>query len=109
MNFGPHDWYNRATPPTSMEVAERLSPIYMYTVEKFGVDRVMFASNYPMDKSSVSYTVLWNAYKRMTEPLPLEQRKKLFHDNAARFYRLQKGRVPFGAAGEPLDFTQTSA
>jgi predicted TIM-barrel fold metal-dependent hydrolase len=76
----------------------------MYTIEQFGVDRVMFASNFPMDKSSSSYTVLWNAYKRMTAGMPLADRKKLPHDNAARFYRLESGRVPFGTKGEPVDF-----
>ena len=40
--------YQRPTPPTAAEVAQRLAPFYMYTVEKFGVDRVMFASNFPM-------------------------------------------------------------
>ena len=33
MAFGPHDWYNRPTPPTSAEVAQRLAPFYMYTSE----------------------------------------------------------------------------
>ena len=101
MCFGPHQWHNRPEPPCSAEVAQRLAPIYMYTVEKFGVDRVMFASNYPMDKSSSSYTVLWNAYKRMTAHMPLPDRKKLFHDNAVKFYRLESGRVPFS---KPVNF-----
>ena len=88
MAFGPHDWYDRPEPPTSQEVAQRLAPFYMYTVEQFGIDRVMFASNFPMDKTSVPYTVLWNAYKIMTSHLPLSDRKKLFGGNANKFYRL---------------------
>jgi predicted TIM-barrel fold metal-dependent hydrolase len=79
---GPRRWHHRPAPPTSAEVAQRLAPIYMYTVEKFGVDRCMFASNFPMGKASGSYTVLWNSYKRMTEHMPLADRRKLFHDNA---------------------------
>jgi hypothetical protein len=53
-------------------------------VEKFGVDRVMFASNFPMDKNGCSYTCLWNAYKLMTAHLPMADREKLFHDNAVK-------------------------
>jgi len=90
MAYGPHDWYNRPCPPTSAEVAQRLAPFYMYTIEKFGVDRVMFASNFPMDKNGCSYTCLWNAYKIMTKDLPMAEREKLFHDNAVKFYRLEK-------------------
>ena len=117
MAFGPHDWYNRPTPPTAAEVVQRLAPFYMYTSEcatarlgavtvadsdgrpllrtvaKFGVDRVMFSSNFPMDRSGCSYTCLWNAYKIMTKDLPLAARKKLFRDNAMRFYRLDHNGV----------------
>jgi hypothetical protein len=50
--------------------------------------------------------VLWNAYKRMTAHLPLEQRRKLFHDNAIRFYRLDAGRVAFN---KPVDFVSGAA
>lgn len=46
-----------------------------------------------MDKSGVTYTVLWNAYKRMTEHLPLSQRRKYGHSEAfyckPRIYFLQ--------------------
>jgi hypothetical protein len=36
MAYGPHDWYNRPCPPTAAEVAQRLAPFYMYTVEQGG-------------------------------------------------------------------------
>ena len=53
----------------------------------------MFSSNFPMDRSGCSYTCLWNAYKIMTKDLPLAARKKLFRDNAMRFYRLDHNGV----------------
>ena len=48
----------RAEPPTSEEVATKLGPWYNFVLEKFGVDRCMFCSNFPVDKSSCSYGVL---------------------------------------------------
>jgi hypothetical protein len=66
----------------------------------------MFASNFPMDKCTVPYTVLWNAYKRMTAHLPIEHRRKLFHDNAVRFYRLEAGRVAWNT---PVDLVSGAA
>ena len=54
-----------------------------------------------MDRSGCSYTCLWNAYKIMTRDLPLADRRKLFRDNAMRFYRLDhKGGVFQAGLGE---------
>jgi hypothetical protein len=50
--------------------------------------RCMFESNFPVDKASCSYTVLWNSFKRLTAPCSAGERAKLFHDTAARVYRL---------------------
>ena len=48
----------------------------------------MFCSNFPVDKSSCSYGVLYNAFKRIVSHLPAEDRAKLFYGNASRLYRL---------------------
>jgi predicted TIM-barrel fold metal-dependent hydrolase len=48
----------------------------------------MFESNFPVDKLSFSYGVLWNSFKRLTESFSAEERAALFHDTAARVYRL---------------------
>ena len=48
----------------------------------------MFESNFPVDRLSCSYGVLWNAFKRMTETCSVDERAALFHDTAARVYRL---------------------
>src|SRR5207245_1131119 len=62
---------------------------YEFTIEKFGADRCMFESNFPVDKASCSYTVLWNSFKRLTSGCSATEKAKLFHDTAARVYRLQ--------------------
>ncbi len=58
------------------------------TIEIFGVDRCMFASNFPVDSLTSDYTAIWSAYDEITSGLPETDRQKLFHDNAVKFYRL---------------------
>jgi len=48
----------------------------------------MFESNFPVDKVSCSYPVLWNTFKRMTSDYFAAEKAKLFHDTAARVYRV---------------------
>jgi predicted TIM-barrel fold metal-dependent hydrolase len=48
----------------------------------------MFESNFPVDKASCTYVVLWNAFKRMAEDASPSEKAALFHDTATSFYRL---------------------
>jgi predicted TIM-barrel fold metal-dependent hydrolase len=48
----------------------------------------MFASNFPVDGLRVGYTQMFDDFKRMTAALAEGERWRLFHDNAAAFYRL---------------------
>jgi L-fuconolactonase len=48
----------------------------------------MFESNFPVEKLSNSYVVIWNAFKRVTEHYSGAERKALFHDTATRIYRI---------------------
>lgn len=59
-----------------------------WCIEQFGVDRCMFESNFPVDKVSCTYTVLWNTFKRVTEDASSSEKAALFHDTAVRVYRL---------------------
>jgi len=81
-------WYKQATPPSSAEVAKAVAPYYNCCIEQFGVDRCMFESNFPIDKISFSYTVLWNALKRLSKDFSPQERAALFHDTAVKVYRL---------------------
>lgn len=81
-------WRERARPPSSTELAAALTPYYAWCIEQFGVDRCMFESNFPGDKRSYSYTVLWNAFKQISRDCSAEDRSALFRDTAVRVYRL---------------------
>ena len=76
-------------PPTSAESAEALKPYYLHCIELFGPQRCMFESNFPVDRVSCSYTVLWNAFKRIARNFSAAERAALFHDTAVRVYKLE--------------------
>jgi predicted TIM-barrel fold metal-dependent hydrolase len=70
-------------------------PIILDAIRMFGVERAMFASNFPVDGLKGSWDYLYSQFKLAVAHLPLADRKKLFADNAARFYR-----IALPAAGE---------
>jgi len=82
------EWHRRPRPPGSEELAEAIAPYVLHCIERLGPGRCMFESNFPPDKAAFSYTVLWNAFKRVTKPLGAAERESLFHETAARVYRL---------------------
>ena len=57
-------------------------------IQQFRPDRCMFESNYPVDKISYSYNVLWNAFKRLSKGYSATERAAMFHDTAARIYKI---------------------
>ena len=81
-------WQDKPKPPNSKELCEATRRYFEYTIEKFGVDRCLFESNFPVDKLSCSYVVCWNSFKRLTSNYSLDEKAKLYHDNAKRIYKL---------------------
>jgi L-fuconolactonase len=80
--------WRESTNPDSVELAQIMKPWYFYCIERFGADRCMFESNFPVDEKSFSYNVHWNAAKRLTENLSPAERNSLFYTTAAKAYRL---------------------
>jgi predicted TIM-barrel fold metal-dependent hydrolase len=89
MEVNGFGWENRPKPPTSEDMAEATHHFFDFAIEQFGVERCMFESNFPVDKLSSSYTVLWNAFKRIAAGYSPAEKALLFHDTAALVYRLQ--------------------
>ena len=83
-----YDWSTREVPVGSEELAESLAPLMTYCIEQFGSDRCMFESNFPVDKVSYSYEVLYNAFKRLSQGYSSSERAAMFHDTAARVYSI---------------------
>jgi predicted TIM-barrel fold metal-dependent hydrolase len=67
-----HDWN-----------AETVRPIADVVMDQFGPDRVMFGSNFPVCSLSSSFDELMERHMAI---VPMEHHRKVFHDNAARFY-----------------------
>ena len=76
----------RKQPASLNEVVDAIGPHLEYALKTFGVDRCMFASNFPMDKVSTTYETLYDAYFKIVENYSLEDQQKLFADNALAFY-----------------------
>ncbi len=82
------EWHMQTRPPDSASLAKKMTPYFHFCIETFGADRCMFESNFPVDKTSFSYTILWNAFKRICAHGSPDERNALFHDTATRVYRL---------------------
>jgi predicted TIM-barrel fold metal-dependent hydrolase len=81
--------YKAGMPPTSDELSSMWKPDIDVCVEIFGADRCMFESNFPVDKGSCSYVVLWNAFKKATKDYSEQEKEALFWRTAVTAYRLQ--------------------
>lgn len=88
MKVNGFEWHRRDVPPGSDELVERTSRYYDFCIDTFGASRCMFESNFPVDRESCSYTVLWNAFKKMTAGRSAADRAALFSETATRVYRL---------------------
>ena len=88
MKVNGFNWHKNPEPPTSIDLMEATRNYYEYTIERFGVDRCMFESNFPVDKVSCSYNTLWNSFKRLTVDYSVDEKAKLYHDTAARVYQI---------------------
>src|SRR5262249_28228042 len=82
------DWPQRAKPIGSQELAAAPGAWIHYCIEQFGPGRSFFESNFPPDKASMSYGVLYNAFKLISRRYSPSERAKLFHDTAVRVYRI---------------------
>ncbi|MBP3955509.1 amidohydrolase family protein [Gemmata sp. G18] len=68
---------------------EDLAPVINHTMDAFGPDRVMFGGDWPVCLLGVEKYGDWlNALKTVVKDRPQDQQKKLFHDNAVKFYGL---------------------
>ena len=83
-----YGWHEQARPPGSEVVAAAYRPYFMHAMETFGPERCMFESNFPVDKLSMSYQVLWNAFKLVAADFSPDEKKALFAGTAERVYRL---------------------
>ncbi len=80
------NWQTRATPPTSDEFVEAQGKWYHHMIKCFGAERCMFESNFPVDRLSISYHVLWNGLKKIAADYSEAEQAAMFSGTAARVY-----------------------
>ena len=78
----------RETRASSTELAGSWGPIFRHCIDAFGPDRCMFESNFPPDRESVDYAILWNTFKRVAAGYSVDEKRALFYGTAAKAYRL---------------------
>ena len=62
--------------------------IVLDTIDTFGVDRCMFASNFPVDGLVADFDTIYAGFMRIVDHFPLGDQQKMFCDNARRVYRI---------------------
>jgi len=67
-----------------------LAPIINHCLEVFGPNRVMFGSDWPVCTRAASLRQWVTALLEIIRDRPQPQRRKLLHDNAERFYGLDR-------------------
>jgi predicted TIM-barrel fold metal-dependent hydrolase len=78
----------RQVPPSAQEVVDAFAPLLEFAIETFGVARCSFASNFPVDKASLTYAQMFDVFEAIVATRPAAERRALFRDNATRFYRI---------------------
>lgn len=67
---------------------EMIAPIVEHLLMQFGADRLVFGSNYPIDKPNASLENIVGALAEILQPHGDELLRRLFRDNARRIYRI---------------------
>jgi predicted TIM-barrel fold metal-dependent hydrolase len=81
-------WYGRDVPPSSDEFIEAQKPYYDHAIACFGPERCMFESNFPVDRLSIGYRVLWNGLKKIAADFSEIEKDLMFSGVARKVYRL---------------------
>lgn len=82
------DFHESSLPPTSDDLANAWASYMREAIDIFGPERCMFESNFPVDKGTASYRVLWNAFKKMVSDRSEADKDALFLGTARRLYDL---------------------
>ena len=82
-------WDQRDLPASSDEIVAAHQDYYLHTIDCFSPARCMFESNFPVDKQSVSYHVLWNGLKKIANRFTDGEKEQLFRGTAEWVYRLE--------------------
>ncbi len=69
--------------------AEGNREVVLAAIDAFGVERAMFASNFPVDSLCASFDTIYSGFDEIVGGFPEAERRALFHDNAVRIYAME--------------------
>jgi L-fuconolactonase len=78
----------RPDPVGYLELSAVWRPYVETAIEVFGVDRCMMESDYPSEGIACGYVPQWNALKDIVRSYSASEKSALFHDVAAKAYRI---------------------
>ena len=81
-------WHAHSRPPTSDEFVAAQRRYYEHAIECFGPQRCMFESNFPVDRLSIAYPVLWNGLKKIAAQYSENEQDAMFYGTAAQVYKV---------------------
>ena len=67
---------------------ESIRPYVLGSIEAFGVDRVVFGTNWPVDRMYSSYPDVINAYAEIISGFSRDEQVKMFSGNAEKLFRI---------------------
>ena len=83
-----YGWHQQERPPSSDDFAAAQADWYHHMIDVFGPERCMFESNFPVEKASIGYRVLWNGFKKIAARYSDAEQDAMFAGTARRIYRL---------------------
>jgi predicted TIM-barrel fold metal-dependent hydrolase len=83
-----------ACPNTAVKISglgrvTRKREVVLHAIDAFGVNRAMFASNFPVDGLCATFDEIYRGFEEVTRGFFEEERRALFHDTALRIYRME--------------------
>lgn len=83
-----HQFYKNKQLASKQQIIDLVAPLILHALESFGTYRVMFASNFPMDRVNTSLVNIIDAFSDIVMQYDENALEKVFHHNAKQFYRL---------------------
>ena len=82
------DFHYGEEAPASEQLSTAWRPYMEHCIDCFGPERCLFESNFPVDKQTCGYGVLWNTFKRIVAAYSVAEKHALFFGTAKTAYRL---------------------
>tara|TARA_X000000368_G_scaffold202525_1_gene159878 strand:+ start:2042 stop:3046 length:1005 start_codon:yes stop_codon:yes gene_type:complete len=85
-NYFGTNWVSRPKPPSSDEVVTVWNERILWCIEIFGTEKCMFESNYPVDRQTLPYSVIWNTFQKIVQTFTASEKDDLFWVTARSVY-----------------------